>query len=347
MTKESELRIHWRVRPRIPWSIASAMVLSMTVGAGADAPADGLDEQSEIVPFVEQMRVEHGVDTEVIGALLRQAEVLPGVIDAISRPAEAKPWRDYRPIFLTDERIVGGVGFWREHRAALERAEQTFGVPPEVVIAIIGVETFYGRRAGRLRVLDSLATLAFRYQRRAKFFRRELTEFLLLVEEEDLDPLTIVGSYAGAMGIPQFISSSYRSYAVDFDGDERRDLLGNPTDAIGSVASYLARHGWRRGEPVAAVVTAAGNGIGALLEGGLKPHATVGEMEALGVSAGGALAADLPAAVVELQGLDGTEHWIGTRNFYAITRYNHSKLYAMAVHQLAILIRAEFEGADA
>ena len=341
MLRRFAIRLFIRTFFRTASQFAAAMVV--TVLATGVTRADGFDPQSEIAPFVEEMRIAHHIDAEMADALLRQAVVLPGVVDAISRPAEAKPWRDYRPIFLTEKRVAGGVGFWRTHRTTLERAEQSFGVPAEVVTAIIGVETFYGARAGRLRVLDSLATLAFRYPRRAEFFRRELAHFLLLVDEEHLDALAIKGSYAGAMGIPQFISSSYRSYAVDFDGDDRRDLIGNPTDAIGSVASYLARHGWRAGEPVAAVAAVSGDRIDALLEAGLKPHTPISEMESSGVSVQGAIPADLPGALIELHGADGTEHWVGTRNFYAITRYNHSKLYAMAVHQLAVRIREEFE----
>ena len=319
-------------------------LLLATVLNEAAGGSGALDEATEIGPFVEQMNAKHGVEPDRVAAVLREARILSGVLEAISRPAEAKPWYEYRPIFVTSERIAAGVRFWRAHRADLERAAGEFGVPPEIVVAIIGVETFYGRHTGRTRVLDSLATLAFRYPRRSRFFRAELEHFLLLAVEERLDPLTVVGSYAGAMGVPQFIASSYRSYAVDFDADERRDLLGSTSDAIGSVASYLERHGWRPGESVALAASVSGERFPELLDRGLKPHTPVADMAAFGVTVGAEPTVDPLGALIELDGVDGPEHWVGLQNFYAITRYNHSKLYAMAVYQLALRIRDQFEG---
>ena len=306
--------------------------------------AEGFDEAAEIEPFVQHLVSRHPVDAERARDLLRRAVVEQRVLDAITRPAEAKPWRDYRPIFLRPERAERGVGFWREHRADLERAEREFGVPPRIVVAIIGVETLYGSRAGSLRVLDSLATLAFRYPRRSAFFSSELEHFLLLVQEEGLDPLSVKGSYAGAMGIPQFISSSYRNFAIDFDGDARRDLVGSVGDAIGSVARYLERHGWRRGEAVAFPASVAPGALPELLEAGMKPHTALAALDGVRVGAEWSAFVDRPAALIELQGAEGAEHWVVLDNFYAITRYNHSKLYAMAVHQLAEWILRDFEG---
>ena len=310
------------------------------------AAAAGFDEAAEIEPFVQNLVARHAVDAEYARRLLREAVVQDRVLDAITRPAEAKPWRDYRPIFLKPARAERGVLFWRQHRALLDRAEAEFGVPPAIVVAIIGVETFYGSMAGNLRVLDSLATLAFRYPRRSPFFTSELEHFLLLVEEEGLDPLRVKGSYAGAMGIPQFISSSYRNYAVDFDGDARRDLISSTGDAIGSVASYLERHGWRRDEAVAFPATVEAGARLGLVEGGMKPHTALTELEGVVIRGEWGALADRPGAVIELEGAQGREHWVVLDNFYAITRYNHSKLYAMAVYQLAEWIRRDFKGGD-
>ena len=310
------------------------------------AGAESFDEATEIEPFVQSLSARHAVDSDRARQLLREAVVQQRVLDVITRPAEAKPWRDYRPIFLQPDRAEKGVHFWRQHRALLDRAEAEFGVPAEVVVAIIGVETFYGSRAGNLRVLDSLATLAFRYPRRSPFFTSELEHFLLLVEEEGLDPRSVKGSYAGAMGIPQFISSSYRNYAIDFDGDARRDLIANAGDSIGSVASYLERHGWRANEAVAFTATVDAQVRGDLLEAGLKPHTALTELEGVAIGGEWSAFADRPGALIELEGEQGPEHWVVLDNFYAITRYNHSKLYAMAVFQLAEWIRRDFKGGN-
>lgn len=321
-----------------------AVVGTVLAVALQGAVAEGFDEAAEIEPFVRSMAARHPADAERARHLLREAVVQQRVLDAITRPAEAKPWRDYRTIFLGPDRARGGVEFWREHRADLDRAEREFGVPAAIVVAIIGVETFYGSRAGSLRVLDSLATLAFRYPRRSRFFSSELEHFLLLVEEEGLDPLGVKGSYAGAMGIPQFISSSYRNYAIDFDGDARRDLLASTGDAIGSVARYLERHGWRPGEAVAFPAVVEPRKRPGLLEGGLKPHTALSDLEGVAIHGEWGPFAERAAALIELEGAEGVEHWVVLDNFYAITRYNHSKLYAMAVYQLSEWIRRDFHG---
>ena len=322
--------------------LAGTLLAAALQGAGAES----FDEVTEIEPFLQNLAARHTVDSDRARQLLREAVVQQRVLDVITRPAEAKPWRDYRPIFLQSDRAEKGVRFWRQHRALLDRAEAEFGVPAGIVVAIIGVETFYGSRTGNLRVLDSLATLAFRYPRRSPFFTSELEHFLLLVEEEGLDPRSVKGSYAGAMGIPQFISSSYRNYAIDFDGDARRDLIANAGDAIGSVASYLERHGWRADEAVAFPATADAQVRADLLEAGLKPHTALSELEGVAIRGEWNAFADRPGALIELEGEQGPEHWVVLDNFYAITRYNHSKLYAMAVFQLAEWIRRDFKGGN-
>jgi membrane-bound lytic murein transglycosylase B len=323
---------------------AAALALCAAL-ASATLRAESLLGRSEVREFVSEMVARHGFDGARLATLFGEVALQPSIITAITRPAEAKPWHAYREIFLTESRIAGGAEFWRTHAATLERAEQHFGVPPEVVVAIIGVETRYGGVTGRYRVIDALATLAFDYPRRADFFRRELEAFLLLSREEALDPLTPLGSYAGAMGLGQFIPSSYRHYAVDFDFDGVRDLFANPVDAIGSVANYFKEHGWRPGEPVVAPATVSGADYRKLLDLGYKPVRRLERFAGYGVSSAAGLDGEQLAALLELEGKEGPEHWVALHNFYVITRYNHSPLYAMAVHQLSQAIQARYRTA--
>ena len=224
-----------------------------------------LARRADVQAFIREMAARHGFNAARLQAVFGRAYAKPDIIAAMSRPAEAKPWYAYRPIFVNPKRIQGGVAFWRANEAALARAEQAFGVPPEIVVAIIGVETQYGGNMGKYRVLEALSTLAFDYPRRADYFRKELENFLLLTRAEGIDPLTPRGSYAGAMGYGQFMPGSFRSYAVDFDGDGHRDLWRNPRDAIGSVANYFKKHGWRTGEPVAVPARVSGAAYPALV----------------------------------------------------------------------------------
>lgn len=293
--------------------------------------------------FAARMAERHGFEAARVERLLREDSTRQDdILRAISRPAEALPWHRYRPIFLGQDRIDEGVAFWRAHAGTLEAAQRTYGVPPEMVTAIIGVETRYGRHRGRHRVLDALRTLAFDYPPRAGFFRSELEAYLLLAREEGFDPRQPRGSYAGAMGVPQFISSSYREYAVDFNGNGRRDLWSETDDAIGSVGNYFRRHGWTAGAPVAARATVTGDGWQALQRDGLRPEDTVGALRAAGVEPRRPLPDDLPARLLVLEGEAGDEHWVTLENFYVITRYNHSPLYAMAVLQLSREIREAY-----
>ena len=315
------------------------------IGSGIDlrvAQAESFSAD-ETKAFIERMRVHHNFDSVRLRATLGHAEVLQSVLEAMSRPAEGKPWYIYRKIFIKPLRIERGVDFFVRHRSTLEQAQREFGVPAEVIVAIIGVETLYGEYRGRYRVLDSLATLGFRYPRRSKFFSTELEHFFLLAREEGMDPLKITGSYAGAMGIPQFIASSYRSYAVDFDGDGVRDLLGSVDDAIGSVANYLKRHGWRRYGLIAVPVQVKGPQPRALLDLGLKPKATINEIKSHGVQVYESVPDEEKGALLEFELRDGVEYWVGLDNFYAITRYNHSALYAMAVFQLSEAILKAYQ----
>ena len=324
---------------------AVSIVLVPLLVCGPDALADShvFDIGTEIEPFVARMAENHGVPAHRTRALLSRARVLDSVLAAIRRPAERKPWHEYRKIFVTEKRIGRGAGFWREHASALMRAEERFGVPPEIIVAIIGVESFYGTHRGRFRVLDSLATLGFRYPRRSEFFLSELEAFLLLCDEEQFDAVGVKGSYAGAMGISQFISSSYRRYAIDFDDDGSRDLFRSPEDAIGSIANYLTAHGWRPGAAIAVRAEVEGDAFRALVEQGMKPHAPLASIRASGVRFATYAADEEQAALLEFETENGYEYWVGLTNFYAITRYNHSRLYALAVVQLARRIRERFE----
>lgn len=275
-----------------------------------------------------------GVDRGYVLDVMAQAKTLDSVLNAMRRPAERKAWRDYRPIFLKPERVKAAQRFYETHRETLVRAEATYGVPIPVILSIIGVETYYGRNKGSFRVIDALSTLAFDYPPRAEFFQRELEQLFLLSREETLDPTSLKGSYAGAMGFGQFIPSSYRAYAVDFDRDGTRDLIGNPVDAIGSVANYLAVHGWDANYGIAAPVQ---NGAAAVekMEAAVRVERSKDSLVALGVQGIPEAWSALPLDVLGLQGANGDEHWVVTKNFYVITRYNRSPLYAMAVTQLA------------
>lgn len=303
--------------------------------ACASASADSYSEREDVVAFAHEMATKHGFEAVELLTVLGKAQYQQSIIDAISRPAEKTlTWAEYRKIFLTSSRIQRGQEFARQHSDALVRAEAQFGVPAKVIVAVLGVETLYGKIKGGYRVLDALVTLGFDYPPRAAFFRRELGEFLLLAREEKLPLESLVGSYAGAMGYGQFIPSSYRAYAIDFSGDGVKDIWDNPTDAIGSIAAYLSKHGWRRGEQVTVNVSGEMAPDDVLLDVSLKPYTDVAQVRKSGVRLADSLASDAGVTLMHLRGGQGDEYWVGFHNFYVITRYNHSKLYAMAVFQL-------------
>ena len=284
--------------------------------------------------FSEEMQARHGFDPNRLAATFKSTTRLDSVLAAMVKPAEKKPWHAYRPIFMTSERISAGTAFWDQHEAALAKAETEYGVPAAVIVAIIGVETFYGRNAGSYRVLDALATLAFHFPPRAPFFRSELENFLLLTRDEGMQPEAPKGSYAGAMGLPQFMPSSFRNFAVDFDQDGKRNIWTDPVDAIGSVGNYLAKHGWQRDQPVV-VAAATREANSAQASQGVELVKTVGEYRAAGVQPLDDVDPGLKAVLLGFEDIDSTEYWFGFRNFYAITRYNRSPKYALAVAQLA------------
>ncbi|MFI8482452.1 lytic murein transglycosylase B [Pseudomonas sp. NPDC078700] len=323
------------------WAVRQAhwLGLATALGWGQQATAGDYSQSPEVTSFITEMTRDYGFADEQLVSLFGEVERKQSILDAISRPAErVKPWKDYRPIFITDSRIARGVDFWRQHEAALARAEKEYGVPAQYIVAIIGVETFYGGNTGNYRVLDALSTLAFDYPPRAPFFRKELREFLMLSREEQVDPITLKGSYAGAMGLPQFMPSSFRAYAVDFDGDGHINIWSNPDDAIGSVASYFKRHGWLPREPVVSRASVSGDKVDQGLTEGLDPVKNVNQLNELGWSTEDKLDGEMPVTAFRLEGVDGDEYWLGLPNFYVITRYNRSSMYAMAVTQLAQLI---------
>ncbi len=303
-----------------------------------------LHQEQDVQIFINEMVSKHGFDKSRLDVLFSQASIAQSILDAISRPAEAMPWHKYRRIFLRNDRINLGRKFIDQNRELLEKAESQYGVPPHIIAAIIGVETRYGGNKGSYKVLDSLVTLGFRYPKRAKFFRSELEQFLLLTREQGLDPLEVTGSYAGAMGIPQFISSSYRHYAVDFDGDDFIDIWENPADAIGSVANYFKMHGWKKGQDIAFKAAVSGEAYQTILNSSLEPDRTLAEYSDLGVTINKDLSGNIKGKLLEYEQENGNDYWIGLDNFYVITRYNHSSLYAMAVYQLAMeIIEAEYK----
>ena len=316
-------------------AIIAGLLLSHISLVAAASPKNDYSDHPKAAAFIESM-VEKGVDRDFVTGLVLDAKSQQSILEAIARPAEKRlDWGGYRKIFLGQSRIDQGVEFWNTHQDTLQRASAEFGVDPEVIVAIIGVETRYGRHAGTYRVLDALATLAFDYPPRSTFFTTQLGEFLQLVQEQKLDPKTLKGSYAGAMGYGQFIPSSYRHYAVDFDRDGSADILTNPVDAIGSVANYFKKHGWRSAEPVVLPVTLKSPVDDSLWSTKLKPVETVAHWRNRGLKFDPSVANEAVATAMRHTTENGEEHWLGLHNFYVITRYNHSSLYAMAVHQLS------------
>lgn len=287
--------------------------------------------RNEVQQFVDKVVEKDSLDRSWVEQALKGAHKRQAVIDAITKPYEAKPWFQYEPLFVNDSRIDGGVAFWSRENTPLQKAEVEYGVPAEIIVAIVGVESFYGRQHGGYPVIDSLTTLAFDYPPRAAFFQGELEQFLIMCHEQSLDPSMPMGSYAGAMGAPQFMPDSFRQYAVDFDADGKRDIWGDWADIIGSVANYFHLHGWR---PNALIVVPAAIQKGAEGPTPLVPT-TVGALRAAHVVLSSGVSDDAEAVLVALQGQDETHYWVGLHNFRVITQYNKSPLYAMAVVQLA------------
>jgi membrane-bound lytic murein transglycosylase B len=308
--------------------------------------AFGIDvERDDVRQFIDTMVAEHDYDRAMLVAALGDATSQQKILDAISRPAEkTKTWQEYRAIFLTDQRISAGAEFWRENEATLNRISTETGVPREILVGIIGVETYFGRITGNYRVIDALTTLAFDYPPRSAFFRKELEHFLLLVRDEGMDVTEATGSYAGAMGRPQFMPSSYRAYAVDSSTDGKRDIWTNWDDVIGSVANYFVAHGWKSNDQVVAEATLAKPWKGKPPKSILTPEETVKSLSSKGVMFVTELPGNQKSQLIRLDGADGDEYWVGFHNFFVITRYNRSVMYALAAHQLGQQIALEVIG---
>jgi len=308
--------------------LCSSFIISSNASAA-------IEETELFNGFISKMVSQHQFDEAELKQLFKSVDIKQNIIKTMQRPAEGMPWHKYRKIFMVDKRIKGGVKFWQQNEATLSAVEEKYGVPAEIITAIIGVETYYGGNTGNHRIIDALSTLAFAYPKRSKFFIGELEHFLLLCREEKMNPLEPLGSYAGAMGIPQFMPGSYRAYAADFENDAKRDIWNNPADAIASVANYFVKHHWRNGESIAFKLKTEGEAYKQALSRGLKPVMPWSELQALAVTAEQEIAADEKIKLLAFQQQKAEDLWAGLHNFYVITRYNHSPLYGMAVYQLS------------
>ena len=320
-------------------TLSAILVLLLTlVFPAASRAAQPLSPDVE--SFIQEMVQKHKFREAALRKLFSRVEPNQSILTAISTPLTARPWHEFRVRYVDEARIAGGVKFWRQHAETLAAARSRFGVPEEIIVATIGVETTYGKYVGNLGVLEALTTLAFSYPPRSAFFRSELEQYLLLAREAKADAGSVKGSYAGAMGIPQFMPSSYRRYAIDFDGDGRRDLVRSTADAIGSVANYYSKHGWRAGAAIVVPTEVDPRGADALVGMGIRPRIKVADLKQLGVTPAAPVDDAAAAAVIMVRAQDGPRYWLGLNNFHVITRYNPSVNYALAVHELAQELRA-------
>lgn len=298
-------------------------------------------QRPDVQTYIMAVSKQYGFSQMELTNWFNTVQIQPAIITSISKPYEKKPWDTYQGIFLQDKRIQNGIAFFKQNRTVLDNAEKKYGVPAPIIVAILGVETYYGEQQGTYRVLDSLSTLGFDYPPRAPFFKKELTEFLLLCRQLNLDPTTVQGSYAGAIGQAQFMPSSYRHYAIDFSGEGRSDLRRNPHDAIYSIANYLQKNGWKADEPIATPAKIIGTQYQSLDVDAKTPLYTMDQLKFFGITPL-YYPPVIPNGLVGLVKLETTgapQYWIGFNNFYVITRYNTSKQYAMAVFLLAAEIQ--------
>jgi membrane-bound lytic murein transglycosylase B len=330
------MRIDFRWRGRFGIGQMFAMLVLMLLLPGeASAASEQSAATERINAFAAAMAQQHGFDSDTLVALLSKIKPRQSILRVMKRPATKRPWYEFRERIMSERRIAAGVEFWNDNAITLAKAQRQFGVPENLIVATLGVESMYGRQTGKFPVLDALTTLAFYYPPRADYFMGELEAFLLQARQEKLDPQQPLGSYAGAMGAPQFMPDSYRKYAVDFDGDGRIDL-DSPADAIGSIANYYNHWGWNSGQPVAVQAQVADDkSIDALIAQGIKPHIAITDLVQDGVRPLQPLDGAMLACVFSLQIRTGEQYWLGLDNFYVITRYNRSVNYAMVVHQLA------------
>ena len=297
-------------------------------------------QDAVIVEFIQKMVEKHQFSQEELTVLMDNAKKKDGILNAFDKPATSKPWSFFKKLYVTEWREKEGVKFWEKHAQTLIRAEDQFGIPQEIITALIGIETNYGTYTGEFRIVDAFYTLGFYGKRRNKYFLKEFEEFLILARENKIAPNSIKGSFAGAIGIAQFMPSSYREYAIDFDGDGKADLENSVADAIGSASNYLKRHGWKRGEPIVFPVSADNDQVLSEMAGKSKPNRTYGELKQAGVKQDLGLNDDLAVGLFKLEGDEGVELWMSLKNFYVITRYNPSNNYALAMVQLSEKIKA-------
>ncbi|HWT72044.1 MAG TPA: lytic murein transglycosylase B [Oxalicibacterium sp.] len=350
------------LRSTLPRSVLTVLLISLSsaipAACATDKPRKAPAQQEEfnslqrreIAVFVDRMVEQHGFDRQQLQAVLRQTRYVDSAVQLVkpAPPGKPKNWNAYRDRFVEPVRIDAGVAFWNTYADALARAESQYGVPAEIIVAILGVETVYGRNTGNFRVMDAIATLAFAYpdtpnrDARMTYFQGELENTLLFARDAGIDPFSLLGSYAGAIGLPQFMPGSIRRYAVDFDGNGKIDLRNSAVDAIGSVAHFLVEHGWQRGEPIAFPANVDDSGRWQRFIGqGLEAKFTLDELQADGVTPAIAAPAAMRYGLVDLQnGADPTDYWLGAANFYAITQYNRSFFYAMSVNDLSRALRA-------
>ncbi|ABI60685.1 lytic murein transglycosylase B [Nitrosomonas eutropha] len=295
--------------------------------------------RSEVRNFITYMVNHHQYEIDELEKIFSQTNFRPDILKLISTPASAITWDEYRKRFVNMQRIRGGINFWNKHASELEQARKIYGIPEEIIVAIIGIETAYGSSTGTYRIMDALTTLAFDFPRRADYFREELEQYLLLAREQKFGLLDIKGSYAGAIGIPQFMPGSYRRYAVDFNHDGKIDLSGSAADAIGSIGNYLKEYGWEAGKPIAVRARIRSENFQKFLDAGIEPLHSVKKLREAGIIPLDSITDDTLSALLELNSQDNRQFWLGFRNFYAITRYNRSTFYAMSVFELARAIR--------
>lgn len=299
-------------------------------------------QRKDVQHFINYMVKEQGFDRKALSAIMDQVQIQPRIIESMNKPYEKKNWDVYKALFLTPQRLEAGLRFWQKNQQALARAEKKFGVPASIIVAIIGVETLYGQHQGNYRVLDALSTLAFNYPQRAPFFAKELKEFLLLCKEHGVSPTQYLGSYAGAIGKPQFMPSSYRFYAVDFTGNGKKDLINDDSDAIGSVANYFHKHGWKTQQSVAQPALISGSANAHIQTNAKFANYPVKKLAAAGIKSS-PVPAHQPsrAGLIELMTASGKEFWMAYPNFFVITRYNSSPQYALVVYLFAQQLQSQ------
>lgn len=323
-------------------TLISLFTVSMARAENAESRAP-YHEREEVKVFITEMVGKHGFKADELAELFAGVEFQPSVVKAMEPPTSpsVRSWERYKPRFVNRSRIDRGIQFMQDYAEDLKRARELYGVPEEIIAAIIGVETIYGRNTGNYRVIDALTTLAFDYPRRAEYFRGELVQYLLLAREQQLDYYSVLGSYAGAIGLPQFMPTNVRQLAVDFDGDDRVDLMNSAVDAIGSVARYLSVHGWKTDAPIASPIAFMDAVPAAWLET-IRPEMTKDDIQHVDFNTDASLDKSMNFAVIPLESPDkAPEFWLGFNNFYVITRYNKSTFYAMSVLQLAEALRVK------